>query len=67
MKAGQGIKATNFIEAYNNVLHGVRALPLVGITEFYLYRTMQYFYDRSNVAHAAMRNSHLVYCNKMTE
>jgi hypothetical protein len=34
---------TNFAEDYNAVLRGARAQPLVGIIEFFLYRTMQYF------------------------
>ena len=65
--ARHGIKTTNFAEVYSAVLRGVRALPLVGIIEFYLYRTMKYFYERSNAAHEAMRNIHLVYSTKMTE
>ena len=61
------IKTTNFAEAYNAVLRGARALPLVGIIQFFLYRTMQYFYDRSKAAHAVMMNIHLTYSTKMTE
>ena len=61
------IKTINFAEVYNCMLRGARALPLVGIIEFFLYRTMQYFVDRSKVVHEAMLNRHLVYCNKMTE
>jgi hypothetical protein len=41
--AKHGIKATNFDEVYNWVLCGSRPLPLVGIIEFFMYRTMQYF------------------------
>jgi hypothetical protein len=40
-----GIMTTNFSEVYNAVLCGARAKPLVGIIEFFLYRTMKYFFD----------------------
>jgi hypothetical protein len=36
---------TNFAEVYNIVLRGARAQPLVGIIEFFLYRTMKNFLD----------------------
>jgi hypothetical protein len=42
-----GIMTTNFVEVYNAVLRGARALPLVGIIEFFLYRTMKYFLERA--------------------
>jgi hypothetical protein len=51
-----GIMTTKFAKVYNAVLHGARAQPLVGIIEFFLYRTMKYFLDRANAAHAAMQN-----------
>jgi hypothetical protein len=54
--ARHGISTTNFAKVYNTVLRGARPLPLVGIIEFFLFRTMQYFYVRSKAAHAAMRN-----------
>jgi hypothetical protein len=47
---------TNFAEVYNAVLRGARAQPLVGIIEFFLYRTMKYFLERANAAHAAMQD-----------
>jgi hypothetical protein len=47
---------TNFAEVYNAVLHGARAQPLVDIIEFFLYRTMKYFLERANAAHAAMQD-----------
>jgi hypothetical protein len=43
--ARHGIRTTNFAEVYNYVLRGSRPLPLVGIIEFFMYRTMQYFYQ----------------------
>jgi hypothetical protein len=51
-----GIMTTNFVEVYNTILRGVRAQPLVGIIEFFFYRTMKYFLDRANAAHAAMQD-----------
>jgi hypothetical protein len=41
--ARHGIKTTNFVESYNCLLCGARPLPLVGIIEFFMYRTMLYF------------------------
>ena len=41
---------TNLAEVYNWVLCGVRSLPLVGIVEFFLYHTCEYFRDRYAVA-----------------
>ena len=41
---------TNLAEVYNWVLRGVRSLALVGIIEFFLYRTCEYFRDRYAVA-----------------
>jgi hypothetical protein len=58
---------TNFAEVYNAVLHGARAQPLVGIIEFFLYRTMKYFLNRANAAHAAMQDCQKVYSTWMTE
>ena len=65
--ARHGIKTTNFAEVYNCVLRGARALPLVGIIEFFMFRTMRYFCESSEAAHTAMLNSNLVYCTNMTE
>jgi hypothetical protein len=62
-----GIMTTNFVEVYNVVLRGARAQPLVGIIEFFLYRTMKYFLDRANAAHAAMQYPQKVYSTWMTE
>jgi hypothetical protein len=42
-------------------------LPLVGIIELFLYRTMKYFLERANVAHAAMQDPQKVYSTWMTE
>jgi hypothetical protein len=50
-----------FAEVYNAVLRGARAQPLVGIIEFFLYRTMKYFLERANAAHAAMQDLQKVY------
>jgi hypothetical protein len=58
---------TNFVEVYNVVLRGARAQPLVGIIEFFLYRTMKYFLDCANAAHAAMQDPQKVYSTWMTE
>jgi hypothetical protein len=58
---------TNFAEVYNVVLRGARALPLVSIIEFFLYRTMKYFLDRATAAHAAMQDCQKVYSTWMTE
>ena len=65
--ARHGIKITNFAEVYNCMLRGARALPLVGIIEFFMFRTMRYFCERSKAAHTAMLNSNLVYSTNMTE
>ena len=65
--ARHGIKTTNFVEVYNCVLRGARALPLVGIIEFFMFRTMRYFCERSEAVHTGMLNSNLVYCTNMTE
>jgi hypothetical protein len=62
-----GIMITNFAEVYNAILRGARAQPLVGIIEFFLYRTMKYFIDRANAAHAAMQDPQKVYSTWMTE
>jgi hypothetical protein len=62
-----GIMTTNFAEVYNAVLCGARAQPLVGIIEFFLYRTMKYFLEHANAAHAAMQDPQKVYSTWMTE
>jgi hypothetical protein len=61
------IKTTNFAEVYNCVLRGARPLPLVGIIEFFMYRTMLYFHIRSKIADEVLRNTQMRYCTKMTE
>jgi hypothetical protein len=53
--ARHGIRTTNFSEVYNCVLGGSRPLPLVGIIDFFMYRTMQYFYQRSKMADEVLR------------
>jgi hypothetical protein len=62
-----GIMTINFVEVYIVVLRGARAQPLVGIIEFFLYRTMKYFLDRATTAHAAMQDCQKVYSTWMTE
>jgi hypothetical protein len=42
-----------------------RAVP--DIIEFFLYRTMNYFLDGANAAHAAMQDPQKVYSTWMTE
>jgi hypothetical protein len=51
----------NFAEVYNVVLRGARTQPLIGIIEFFLYRTMKYFLDCANAAHAVMQDPQKVY------
>ena len=58
---------TNLAEVYNWVLRGVRSLPLVGIVEFFLYRTCEYFRDRYAVAHKDMADNRKVYGYKIIE
>ena len=58
---------TNLAEVYNWVLRGVRSLPLVGIVEFFLYRTCEYFRDRYAVAQKDMADNRKVYGYKITE
>jgi hypothetical protein len=62
-----GIMTTNFVEVHNVVLRGARAQSLVGIIEFFLYRTMKYFLDRANAAHAAMQDPQKMYSTWMIE
>ena len=62
-----GIMTTNFTEVYNWVLRGSRALPIVGIFEFFLYRTMKYFQEWNVAAHEVMGDIHKVYSMKFTE
>jgi hypothetical protein len=65
--ARHGIKTTNFVESYNCVIRGVRPLPLVGIVEFFMYRTMLYFHTRRKIADEVMRNTQMRYCTNMTK
>ena len=65
--ARYGIMTTNLAEVYNWVLRGVRSLPLVGIVEFFLYRTCEYFRDRYAVAEKDMADNQKVYEYKITE
>ena len=41
---------TNIAESFDNVLKGVRGLPLCSIIELTFYRTADYFRDRGNAA-----------------
>jgi hypothetical protein len=66
-RARHGIKTTNFAEVYNCVLCGARPLPLVGIIEFFMYRTMLYFHTRSKIADEVLRNTQMRYCTRMNE
>jgi hypothetical protein len=67
-KARHGIKTAKFVEVYNCVLRGSRPLPLVGIIEFFMYRTMLYFHQRSKIADEVLRNTQMRYCaTRMTE
>ena len=59
--ARYGIMTTNLAEVYNWVLRGVKSLPLVGIVEFFLYRTCEYFRDRYAVAQKDMLDNRKVY------
>jgi hypothetical protein len=61
------IKTTNFAESYNCVLRVSRPLPLFGIIEFFMYRTMLYFHTRRHKADEVMRNTQMRYCTNMTE
>jgi hypothetical protein len=61
------IKTSNFVEVYNCVLRGARPLPLVGIIEFFMYRTMLYFHKKSKIADEVLRNTQMRYCTRMTE
>jgi hypothetical protein len=65
--ARHGIKTTNFAESYNCLLCGARPLPLVGIIEFFMYRTMLYFHTLCQIADEVMRNTQMRYCTNMTE
>ena len=65
--ARYGLMTTNLAEVYNWVLRGVRSLPLIGIVEFFLYRTCEYFRDRYAVAQKDMVDNHKVYGYKVTE
>ena len=62
-----GIMTTNLAEVYNWVMRGARGMPLVGIVEFMLYRTCDYFIQRFGVADKAMADNEKVYGYKVTE
>ena len=57
---------TNLAEVYNWVLRGVRSPPLVGIVEFFLYRSCEYFRDWYAVAQKDMVDNRNVYGYKIT-
>jgi hypothetical protein len=61
-EARHGIKTTNFAKVYNCVLRVAKSLPLVGIIEFFMYRTMLYFHTRSKIAGEILRNTQMRYC-----
>ena len=65
--ARYGLMTTNLAEVYNWVLRGVRSLPLVGIVEFFLYRTCEYFRYRYAVAQKDMVDNRKVYGYKVME
>jgi hypothetical protein len=65
--ARHGIRTTNFSKVYKCVIRGSRPLPLVGIIEFFMYRTIQYFYQRIKITDEVLRNTKMRYCTKMTE
>ena len=49
------------------MLRDVRSLPLIGIVEFFLYRTCEYFRDRYAVVEKYMADNQKVYGYKITE
>jgi murein L,D-transpeptidase YcbB/YkuD len=49
------------------VLYGSRALSLVGIIEFFMYRIMQYFDERSKGADVVARITQMLYSTRMTQ
>jgi hypothetical protein len=62
-----GIMTTNLTEIYNNVLRGVRGLPLVGIVEFILYGCSKYFIKRYNDISVTLQNPSILYGNRVAE
>ncbi|WVZ61514.1 hypothetical protein U9M48_011375 [Paspalum notatum var. saurae] len=65
--ARYGIMTTNLAEVYNWVLCGSRSMPLVGIVEFYIYRTTQYFRERHPTAKKVFLDHRLIYGQKFFE
>ncbi|WVZ56477.1 hypothetical protein U9M48_006998 [Paspalum notatum var. saurae] len=65
--ARYGIMTTNLAEVYNRVLRGERSMPLVGIVEFYIYRTTQYFRERYPKAEKVFKDHRLIYGQKFFE
>jgi len=65
--ARYGIMTTNLAEVYNWVLRGSRSMPLVGIVEFYIYRTTQYFRERYPKAEKVFLDHGLIYGQKFSE
>ncbi|WVZ83382.1 hypothetical protein U9M48_030540 [Paspalum notatum var. saurae] len=65
--ARYGIMTTNLAEVYNWVLRASRSMPLVGIVEFYIYRTTQYFRERYPKAEKVFKDHRLIYGQKFFE
>jgi hypothetical protein len=55
--ARYGIMTTNMSEVYNTVLKGVRALPITALVAETWSRTVSYFADRVQVAHARVQQN----------
>ncbi|WVZ51396.1 hypothetical protein U9M48_002547, partial [Paspalum notatum var. saurae] len=65
--ARYGIMTTNLAEVCNWVLRGSRSMPLVGIVEFYIYRTAQYFRERYPKAKKVFLDHRFIYGQKFFE
>lgn len=65
--ARYGIMTTNLAEVYNWVIRGIRSMPLVGIIEFFVYRTTEYFRDRFAAAQKVVLDSRMTYGQKLHE
>ena len=59
--ARYGIMTTNLTEVYNWVIRGIRSMPLVGIVEFYIYRTNKYFRERHEAAEKIFMDNRFIY------
>ena len=65
--ARYGIMTTNLAEVYNWVIRGIRSMPLVGIVEFYIYRTNKYFRERHEAAEKVFMDNRFIYGQKFSE